>query len=61
MKPLKWFDLQDALLLLGIAFIVGGIYAWSRPAASIVLGVFCLGFVRFIARSRTPNKPEGKI
>jgi hypothetical protein len=57
----KWFDLQDALLVLGILFIVGGIGAWSRPAASIILGLFCLGFVRLIARSRAPGKPEGKI
>jgi hypothetical protein len=59
---LKSIDLQDVLLILGVGLIVGGIAAWSRPAASIVLGLFCLLFVFTIARSRrAPNKPEGKL
>jgi hypothetical protein len=58
---MKRFDLQDAFLLFGVLLIVGGVAAWSRAAAAIVLGLFCLGFVRSIAQSRAPNKPEGKL
>jgi hypothetical protein len=58
---MKRIDLQDVLLVTGILLIVGGIAEWSRPAAAIVLGLFCLAFVRAIAHSRAPNKPEGKI
>jgi Na+-transporting NADH:ubiquinone oxidoreductase subunit NqrB len=57
---MKRIDLQDVLLIAGILLIVGGIAAWSRPAAAIVLGLFCLAFVYSIATSRAPNKPEGK-
>lgn len=55
---MKRFDLQDALLVLGIGLIVGGIAAWSRPAAAIILGLFCLAAVYAIAHTR---KPEGKL
>jgi membrane protein implicated in regulation of membrane protease activity len=36
------FDLEDALLLLGVASVVAGIALWSRPAALVVFGGFCL-------------------
>jgi hypothetical protein len=49
----KSIDLQDVLFVLGIVFVVLGVAAWSRPAASIVLGVACLLCVRFIARARS--------
>lgn len=61
---MKSFDLQDALLICGVLFIVGGVAAWSRAAAAIVLGLFCLLFVRLITLARAPrapNKPEGII
>jgi hypothetical protein len=54
----KRIDVQDVLLVAGVCLIVGGIAAWSRAAASIVLGLFCLLFVFTIARSGAPNKPE---
>jgi len=53
------FDLQDALLLLGTACIVGGIAAWSRPAAAIMLGVFLLFAVLLIERSKRARKDDG--
>jgi uncharacterized membrane protein HdeD (DUF308 family) len=55
---MKRFDLQDWLLLSGVLLIVGGIAAWSRPAAAIVLGLFCLWGVYSISTSRVPKKPE---
>jgi hypothetical protein len=58
---MKRFDLQDGLLVAGVVLIVAGIGAWSRPAAAIALGCFCLAFVRLIARVRAQDKPEGKI
>jgi hypothetical protein len=45
------FDLQDGLLLLGIACVVGGIAVWSKPAAAIVFGLFCLLAVLLIGRA----------
>lgn len=54
---MRRFDLQDGLLLAGIVLIVAGIGVWSRPAAAIALGLFCLWGVYSIARSR-PKKPE---
>jgi hypothetical protein len=57
---MKRIDLQDVLLLLGILFIVGGIFQWSRAAASVVLGLIFLAFVYSIQTSRPPDKPEGK-
>ena len=57
---LKQIDLQDALLVIGTALIVAGVGAWSRPAASIMLGVFCLAAVRFTDRAPRGQKPEGK-
>lgn len=59
---MKRFDLQDALLVAGVLLITGGIAAWSRPAAAIALGIFCLcGVYSIAAHSRAPNKPEGKL
>jgi hypothetical protein len=49
---LKSIDLEDVFLVLGVVFIVAGIAAWSRAAASIVLGVFFLACVRSIALTR---------
>lgn len=49
-------DLQDALLLLGISCIVGGVGCWSRPAAAIVFGVFCMMAVVLIGRRRSAEK-----
>lgn len=42
---MKKFDLQDALLLVGLACVVGGVAMWSRPAALILFGVLCLSSV----------------
>lgn len=53
------FDLQDALLLLGIGCIVGGVSCWSRPAASILFGVFCLASVVMIGRRRVADDKKG--
>jgi hypothetical protein len=50
------FDLQDALLLIGVASIVGGIALWSRPAAAVVFGVFCLIAVLQIERGKRVGK-----
>lgn len=36
---------RNGLAVVGLALIVGGIAAWSRPAASIVLGGLFLLFV----------------
>jgi uncharacterized membrane protein len=58
---MKHIDLQDVLLVSGVLLIVGGIAAWSRPAAAITLGLFCLAAVYAIAHRRTPMKPEGKL
>jgi len=55
-------DFQDVLLFLGIASIVGGVFAFSRPAAAIVFGLFCLAAVRNLARlaALKGSKPERK-
>lgn len=45
-------DLQDVLLIAGVVSIVGGVGTWSRPAAAVVFGLFCLAFVTTIGRSR---------
>jgi hypothetical protein len=60
---MRHIDLQDVLLVSGVLLIIGGIAAWSRPAAAIVLGLFCLAAVYAIAhqKARAPNKPEGKL
>lgn len=55
---MRKFDLQDALLLAGVASIVGGVAAFSQAGAAIVFGIFCLMGVRAIGRAR---KPEGKL
>ncbi len=56
-KPL--IDLQDALLLLGIASIVTGVALWSVPAALITFGFVCLVLVVMIQRTRD-SKEGGK-
>lgn len=56
---MKRIDLQDVLLVAGVASIVAGVNAWSHPAAAIVFGLFCLVAVRAIGRSKG-DKPEGK-
>lgn len=53
---MKKLDLQDALLLAGIASIVGGTAAWSRPAAAILFGLFCLFGVLLIERGKVRVK-----
>jgi len=45
-------DRQDLLLITGVISIVGGVAVWSKPAAAIVFGIFCLGFVLLIERAR---------
>jgi ABC-type transport system involved in cytochrome c biogenesis permease subunit len=50
-------ELDDLLTVLGVASIVGGVAAWSRPAAAVVFGVFCLFFVLLIQRTRKASKP----
>jgi hypothetical protein len=50
------FDLQDALLLIGVTSIVGGIALWSRAAAAVVFGVFCLIAVLQIERGKRAGK-----
>jgi len=42
------FDRQDALLVVGVVSFIGGIAMWSRPAAAVVFGLMCLGFVHLI-------------
>jgi uncharacterized membrane protein HdeD (DUF308 family) len=51
-KFLRAFDRQDLLLVVGIVSLVGGIAAWSRPAAAVVFGLLCLGCVLLIERAR---------
>lgn len=53
---MKKIDHQDILLILGVASIVGGIAAWSRPAAAIVFGLMCLFAVSQIERVRRVKK-----
>lgn len=53
------FDLEDALLVLGVGSIVGGVAAWSRPAAAIVFGLFCLLFLVLIGRGAAARKETG--
>jgi hypothetical protein len=55
---MKRITLQDGLLLVGIASIVGGFGCWSRPLAWIVLGLFCLLFVWLIERGSKPASNE---
>ncbi len=57
---MKKIDLQDVLLLAGVASIVGGVGMWSHPAAAVVFGLFFLVGVRTIARNapRDGAKPE---
>lgn len=58
---LKEFDLQDLLLILGVASIVWGAWQWSRPVAFVVFGFFCLVGVAGRARAPRGRRPEGKI
>jgi hypothetical protein len=50
------FDRQDALLLIGMASLLGGIYAWSRPAAFVVGGLICLAHVYLIEIAKKSKK-----
>lgn len=54
-------DLQDVLLIAGIALIALGIGLWSVPASLVVLGLICLGLVVLMQRAgRIPAAAEGK-
>jgi hypothetical protein len=55
-------DLQDALLVLGIALLLGGIGAWSLPAACIVGGLMCLlgVFLIQIGQAQRPKAERGR-
>jgi hypothetical protein len=59
---MKKIDLQDVLLVLGVTSVVGGVYAWSHPAAAVIFGFFCLAGVRGAGRASAPRerRPEGK-
>jgi hypothetical protein len=46
------FDFQDGLIVAGVLCTVGGIAAWSRPAAAIVLGLMCLSAALMIERTK---------
>lgn len=46
------FDLQDALLALGIALLAGGVAAIYWPAALILGGVIALLMVALIERAK---------
>ena len=50
------FDLQDALLLVGVASLVGGVAMWSRPAALVLFGLLCLLAVVLIQISNRLQK-----
>ena len=50
-SPAK-FDLQDLLLCIGSISLIGGIAVWSRPAAAVVFGLMCFGFVFLIQTSK---------
>lgn len=55
------FDLEDALLLVGVASIVAGVALWSVPAALMVFGLFCLAAVWFMSRYRgAPAQEKGR-
>ena len=53
---MKKIDLQDVLLVLGVASLVGGIAAWSKPAACITFGILCLALVFQIERAKRIRK-----
>jgi hypothetical protein len=51
-------DAQDYLLVIGVAFLEGGVWEIYRPAALILGGLLCLGFVLLIQRVKHgPDKP----
>jgi uncharacterized membrane protein HdeD (DUF308 family) len=55
-RALAQLDFQDAMLFAGVVSIVGGIAAWSRPAAAIVFGIMCLFGVLLIERGKSKQK-----
>jgi hypothetical protein len=52
-------DTQDALLLVGVASVVGGVALWSVPAALVLFGVLCLSAVALIELQRRAA-PKGR-
>jgi uncharacterized membrane protein HdeD (DUF308 family) len=48
-------DRQDVLLVIGVLSLLAGIGCWSKPAALVVLGLMCLGFVAMIERAKPQN------
>jgi len=50
------FDLQDALVVLGFVFLVGGIAAIHVPTAFITAGLMFFGSALAIERAKNPNR-----
>ncbi len=51
-------DLQDGLLLAGVALVISGIAHWSIAAAAIVLGGMCLLSSLAIAHVKQSGKDK---
>jgi hypothetical protein len=49
-RVIKYID--DVLLLVGIAFISGGIFMWSVPAGFVAVGVGCVATAYMVAARR---------
>jgi hypothetical protein len=60
MKLIKNLDLQDALLLMGVGSLCGGIAAVYWPAALMMFGLICLTAVYLIERSRNAKPASEK-
>lgn len=59
----RWqIDRQDVLLVIGVVSLIGGVAAWSRPAAAVLLGLLCLGAVWLIevSLSKQGNPAKGR-
>jgi chromate transport protein ChrA len=53
-------DLQDWLLMAGVAFFEGAAFVIWRPAVLILAGLFCFLFVFLIERSRNDKHGTSK-
>jgi uncharacterized membrane protein YedE/YeeE len=54
----RMVDVEDALLLVAIACVVGGIAMWSRPAALIVFGLICFAVCIVLALKKRAEERE---
>lgn len=52
------FDLQDGLLVVGVASLEFGVWKWSVPAAFVLFGILCLTFALLSGRAQAKEVKE---